>query len=139
MDNTKEGELKIMHRKYNIHLLTAYMAVILLLHVIPLSSDIVELDKIKVIDIRLDYLLHVLIFIPWALILWLAFDICFRTNAVKAFLWLLAGMAFAAGAEYLQNFLPYRAFNINDVMGNVIGVVLGGVVFFWKPPNKFFN
>ena len=128
-----------MNRKYNIHILTAYMAVILLLHVIPLGSDVIELDKVRIIEIRLDYFLHALIFMPWAVILWLGFDISFRNHAGKALLWLLGGMVFAAGVEYLQNILPYRSFNINDVLGNVIGVVMGGAVFFWKTPGKLLN
>jgi len=124
-------------RKYAHCLLPLYVLVIVLVHVIPLGTDMAALNKIEVLEIRLDYLLHALAFLPWAVILWLVYGVSFRNNNIaKVLLWLLAGIMFAAAAEYVQNFLPYRAFNINDVLGNITGVVLGGVVFFWKPKGR---
>ncbi len=124
-------------RKYAHCLLPLYVLVIVLVHVIPLGTDMAALNKIEVLEIRLDYLLHALAFLPWAVILWLVYGVSFRNNNIaKVLLWLLAGIMFAAAAEYVQNFLPYRAFNINDLLGNITGVVLGGVVFFWKPKGR---
>jgi len=43
------------------------------------------------------------------------------------------GLVFAAGAEFIHYFLPYRSFNINDLIGNVSGIILGwGMRTIWK-------
>lgn len=42
--------------------------------------------------------------------------------------WLLTGLLFASTTEGLQYFLPYRAFNINDLLANLLGVMLGFAV-----------
>ena len=39
--------------------------------------------------------------------------------------WLLTGLLFASTTEGLQYFLPYRAFNINDLLANLLGVMVG--------------
>lgn len=121
-------------RKYAPYLLPLYMLVIVLVHVLPFGSDMAALNKVQVVSIRLDYLLHALAFMPWAVLLWLLYGVSFRKDHKKALLWLIAGIMFAAAAEYVQYFLPYRAFNINDVLGNVTGVVAGGLVLLWNPP-----
>jgi glycopeptide antibiotics resistance protein len=41
------------------------------------------------------------------------------------FLSVILGCLFAAFAEYIQYLLPYRAFNINDLLGNVFGILTG--------------
>ena len=110
-----------------------YAIIVVILHVIPIGSgDINALNKTEIGTLRLDYLLHALVFIPWAIIVWLIYGINFWETPGKAFLWLFAGILFAAGAEYIQYFLPYRTFNIYDVLGNVTGVIIGASVFFWK-------
>ena len=47
---------------------------------------------------------------------------------------------FAGGVEGIQYLLSYRAFNINDMIGNIIGVVLGFIAFglfhFYLPQNN---
>ncbi len=121
-------------KKFGTYIFVTYMTVMLLLHIMPFGSEVAALNKIKVIDIRLDYLLHAIVFIPWAIIVWWAYGVSFRQNPGKTIFWAACGAIFAAGVEYIQLYLNYRTFNINDVLGNVAGVVLGGVVFFWKPP-----
>jgi VanZ family protein len=39
--------------------------------------------------------------------------------------WLLLGLFFAAGTEGLQYFLPWRAFNLNDLLANGLGILVG--------------
>ena len=44
---------------------------------------------------------------------------------------IIAGIGLVVGAEGVQYFLPYRAFNVNDMISNVIGVMLGlGIIVF---------
>jgi glycopeptide antibiotics resistance protein len=48
--------------------------------------------------------------------------------------WLVVGVLFALSTEAIQYLLPYRAFNINDLLANGFGVILGFVFFisYWS-------
>lgn len=97
-----------------------YTGAILLLVTLPINGEEQLLGKLNdnyVLQIRLDYASHALMFIPWALLV---------MNTGKADGRYLALMlAFAAFAEIIQWVVPYRTFNINDLAANVLGVVLG--------------
>lgn len=97
-------------------LFAAYVSVILLLVILPLNTS-ASLNTITIVSFRGDYFLHALSFLPWAF-----FGKALRRNMP---LWFAYGLLFAAGSEGLQQILAYRAFNINDLIGNVVGVVLG--------------
>jgi len=60
-------------------------------------------------------------FLPWA----------FFQPSVKAtrLPWLLYGLLFAFGTETLHYLLPWRSFNINDLIANAAGVILGFIIF----------
>jgi glycopeptide antibiotics resistance protein len=47
---------------------------------------------------------------------------------LKTLALLLGGILFAFVMEAIQYVLPYRAFNINDLLANGLGVVLGFVL-----------
>jgi len=86
-------------------------------------------------DLRADYLLHMAIFLPWMILIWLYLNKRNVTGSVrfkKALLWLTAGVVLAVFAEGIQFYLPHRSFNIMDVLANVTGVVLGSAVFVVK-------
>jgi glycopeptide antibiotics resistance protein len=83
---------------------------------------------------EVDYLVHIALFFPWMGLAWITRRNK-RTANEKVFfwIWLVAGLLIAAGAEFLQYFLSYRAFNPVDLGLNVFGVLLGAVVFnVWK-------
>lgn len=101
------------------NLLYIYVIIVLLLVILPLNSATTAND-IFVLKLRADYLLHIFMFIPWAF-----FQAVFRLNLLH---WLLIGLFFASTAEGLQYFLPYRAFNINDLLANLLGVMAGFAV-----------
>lgn len=71
----------------------------------------------NIIEFRGDYFFHALVFLPWALLGFLAFRLSFT--------WIVTGLLIAAATEGLQYFLYYRAFNINDMIANVTGVMIG--------------
>ncbi len=58
----------------------------------------------------------------------------------KMVYWFIVGVIFAGGVEGIQYLLSYRAFNVNDMIGNIIGVVLGFIAFglfhFYLPQNN---
>jgi glycopeptide antibiotics resistance protein len=96
-----------------------YISILFLLTILPInSSDNSLINNTFILEVRLDYLLHALLYFPW---LFLA------VKATKAghIIALLYGLLFAAGTEVLQLLLPYRTFNINDLLANVLGLLSG--------------
>jgi glycopeptide antibiotics resistance protein len=94
----------------------SYLIFIVLLVSLPLNTS-GELNDINIIQIRGDYFFHALLFLPW---------VFFKPAINLRFFWFsFAGLLIAAGSEALQYLLPYRAWNINDLIANVSGVVIG--------------
>ncbi len=102
-------------------LFVLYLSTIVLIVSIPLGNFNMVLNHTTVICFRLDYLLHALMFIP-LVVLW-------RLSFPKHHLWIVlaGGLVLASAMEGIQYLLPYRAWNINDLLGNGVGVLLGGV------------
>ncbi len=69
------------------------------------------------------------IFLPWMFLVRLGYDVSFRKDFARALYWALFGLAFSWITKGLQYFIPYRAFNINDLLANSIGVILGSWFF----------
>lgn len=97
-------------------LFLAYLLIIILLVALPLNSA-GELNNITILQLRGDYFFHILLFLPW-----MFFQKAFN---IKVLYWLLLGLFFASATEGLQYLLPYRAYNINDMMANMLGVFIG--------------
>jgi VanZ family protein len=102
-------------------LFAAYLLSVVLLMVLPLNSGS-GLNHIFVLHLRGDYLIHAALFLPWA---FFGFLLQKRT-----WLWMFVGFLFAVCAEGIQYFLPYRAFNVNDVLSNTIGILLSFLLLF---------
>ncbi len=100
---------------YNL-ILPVYVILIILLVILPLNSSS-ELNNITILQLRGDYFFHILMFLPWA----------FFSGVInmKKLYWVLIGLLFAAGSEGLQYLLPYRAFNINDLIANMLSISIG--------------
>jgi len=91
----------------------------MLLIMIPLNETKSSLlTDTYVVKIRLDYLLHILIFLPFLLLAKLSYP-------VHLFRVILLGLVFAGVCEGLQYLLPYRSFNVNDLIANMIGTAIG--------------
>ena len=104
-------------------LFSGYLLFLFLIAVLPLnniSSGI--LNNVFIIRIRLDYLLHSLLFIPWIIL----YSVTFRPEKISEKLTMvIAGLLMAFATEGVQYFLTYRAYNINDLLANFLGVLLG--------------
>jgi len=101
-----------------------YVLVILMVSVLPINGPESPINDIYVIDIRLDYLLHALIFIPFVPLAVLS--VVFSSPTLRnTLLIILSGLLLAIVAESIQYLLPYRTFNINDLIANTIGITLG--------------
>jgi hypothetical protein len=125
-----------------------FVLFVVALHVIQLESRI-SLDEVKVMNIRGDHLLHVAIFLPWMSLVRLNLSgksmqsHVHQVSGIKTgklysitrlminspFFWFLTGLLLAAVAESIQYLLPYRSFNLMDMLSNAAGVVLGSIVY----------
>ncbi len=96
-----------------------YISTIFLLVVLPLNSA-GELNHTTVLKFRGDYFFHALMFLPW----------CFFREVYKSSFtrWFSCGIFFAVLAEGIQYFLPYRAFNVNDIVANLAGVGISALL-----------
>jgi len=101
-------------------LFISYVLLILLLVALPLNSA-GDLNNITILQLRGDYFFHILMFLPW-----MFFQ---STLKIKLLYWILLGALFASATEALQFLLPYRAYNINDLLANTLGVVIGFLLF----------
>ncbi len=85
-----------------------------------------ELNNITILTFRGDYFFHSILFSFFIPIIWFG-----SLNGVKTLsliLYVFIGLIFATLSEVLQLFVPYRAFNINDMIANCLGIILG----FWS-------
>ena len=120
--------MQLSLRKYK-SLLFIYAFLVVILAVLPINSSGNAINHVFILSFRLDYLIHFVMYIPWAFLIWKITGASFRKNAGMVVFYIALGLVFAALTEGIQYFLPYRAFNINDMIGNGIGVLLGSVVF----------
>lgn len=99
-----------------------YFAFLAVLMWAPLNGLGIPLDN-YILGLRADHLLHASVFIPCALFLW---DIV-ANNRIKWLVWLMA-VVVGLFTESVQYLLPYRGFDISDLVANFLGVTLGFVV-----------
>ena len=113
-----------------------YFAAIIFLMWAPLNGVGIPLDN-YILGLRADHLLHASVYIPMAL-----FCIDLLQRKRWWLLW-LAGCLFGLMTEYGQYLLPFRKFDINDMVANVIGVSLGWLAIIiyakWKKNSTIAN
>lgn len=97
-----------------------YLALIAFLMWAPLNGVGIPLDNF-VLGIRADHLLHASVYVPC--VFFLASRLGF-VHWKAMFFSILIGLT-TEGVQYL---LPYRGFDINDLVANVLGVTLGFIV-----------
>jgi VanZ family protein len=104
-----------------------YILVFWLFAIISVSS-IPRLPTLKIhtahSEIRLDYLIH---FCEYGLLAFMAFltmtDKKFRLKYTKFLIITLSLILFAVLDEYHQKLIPGRAFNLNDILSNIAGIL----------------
>ncbi|MBN2400382.1 MAG: VanZ family protein [Candidatus Aminicenantes bacterium] len=98
----------------------------ILIFSVALFSRKILFHKTWVLFIRLDYLLHIIFFVPWMILIrW-----CWRKRRASIFILsaFVAGLLLAMFSEGLQYFLHYRTFDLNDILTNCLGIALGGML-----------
>ena len=110
-------------------ILYSYSLLLVLLSLLPINGEGSAMNNTYVVSVRLDYLIHFAIFIPWVFLAQMANSLSFRKVPLKALSWIVVGLFFATATEGIQYFVPYRSYNVNDLVSNFIGVMLGAVLF----------
>lgn len=119
-------------------ILLIYIFTLFIITIIPTGSA-VALNEIHILTHRADYLLHALIFFPWMILVWLHLKetgLKGKARLKTITYWFIAGLMLAVLSEVLQLWLPHRAYNIIDLIYNLAGLMLGTLIFFWKPEAK---
>ena len=96
-----------------------YFVLLAVLMWAPLNGLGLPLDNF-IFGLRLDHLLHALIYVPCAF---------FLMDWLKRRKWLVLAAAIGIGlfTEFVQYLLPYRGFDVNDLVGNCIGILVGWI------------
>jgi len=131
-----------MRKLININnIMYLYILILILGSVLPLNSESSSLNNDYTLRIRHDYWLHVLIYLPIPVLLGLYLkgrseeQIQLQINKFR-FWTLIALFSFIITAlfELVQLWIPYRVFNINDLISNGVGAIIGlsVMMIFWK-------
>ena len=112
----------------------SYSTILVLLAVLPINGSESVINNTYFVEIRLDYLIHFAVYLPWMFLLRLFTGFTFKNNLPGTMFMIFVGLVFALSNEFVQYLLPYRAFNINDLLANCMGIVMGAVVFFIPKP-----
>jgi VanZ family protein len=109
-----------------------YSVILIFLSTLPINGLTPgnPLNNIYVVSLRLDYLLHFAIFIPWVFLLSKVSLLYVKKTPLAMLLLISGSILFACALEGVQYFLPYRGYNINDLIANGLGVVIGVIIFF---------
>ncbi|MBN1117468.1 MAG: VanZ family protein [Bacteroidales bacterium] len=106
-----------------------YILILVALSVYPFNMLGHQKTFFYKIEFRLDYLTHFIIYLPF---IWLFI----RGLNKKIWVSLLWGFLTAVGTEYIQYHIPYRTFNINDLLANVFGILAGALLFLFFIKHK---
>ena len=108
-------------KKWMLFIFAFYLLAIVLLNILPIdTAEKISEDFFG--DFRMDYLIHVFLFLPWTL-----FRCLFFKNG--KLLWMIIGIFCSVAIELVQYYLPYRSFNFYDMLFNVVGLLFGYLVF----------
>mgnify|MGYP001822075359 FL=1 len=105
----------------HIKLLTwLYLLLLVLLSVLPINSG-VTLNNTYVVELRLDYMIHALVLLPLPVLLTLSLG-----GKPGCWIWVISfSLLIVVFTEGIQMVLPYRTFNINDLLANGAGALVG--------------
>jgi len=107
-----------------------YIFILFVIAVIPLGSRAQFINDSYTFHIRWDYLIHVLISLPMFLM------IGFRIrNKGRYWVRVIAiALIITVLLEAIQLMIPYRAFNINDLLASALGLFIGlaPAVLLWR-------
>jgi VanZ family protein len=113
---------------------------ILLLAVLPINGPDSYVNRNYVGEIRMDHLVHAIIFTCWILLFGLGFQSVERKITWTAIPYLLFFFGVACFTELIQVIIPGRRFSRLDLLANFAGVILGAALLLlqtFRLPNPF--
>ena len=124
------------------YLFWIYLLALLVLTVIPLNT--IEggssISNRQVMNVRGDYWLHALAYIPLPILMGITIqDKVKRTGKTLKSIWMKVifySIVLAASLEFFQLLLSSRTFNINDLVGNAGGVMVGSLLILGFNTNR---
>jgi len=78
-----------------------------------------------IVALTMPMILNLLLFLPWGFLMFLALDTSERPTLQSYLLTYLVAMGFSFAVEASQYFLPTRVTDINDVIWNGFGALIG--------------
>ncbi|HVT01922.1 MAG TPA: VanZ family protein [Thermoanaerobaculia bacterium] len=78
-----------------------------------------------VIALLMPMILNMLIFVPWGMLMFLSLDTDDRPTNQSYVITFILGLGFSSCVEAYQYFLPTRVTDVNDVIWNGVGALLG--------------
>jgi VanZ family protein len=125
--------MKLSDRTSN-WLIIGYLTLVVYFSTAILNASL-KLNRVKVLSVRLDFLLHVLMFIPWMILAHCRWG---HREDNRAVFWLTLGLGvgLTGFSEALQYLIPFRSVSKMDLVANLTGLALGAFISLgWK--NKF--
>lgn len=101
----------------------AYFVFLNVVYFLPQINQKPDLDKEEEAFIRIDYLQHLGVFVICMLLLLLVYRPTYMIRGM------LLVCLYAPLAEFLQQFVPGRAFNPVDLVFNLVGCVVGILIY----------
>jgi VanZ family protein len=87
----------------------------------PVSTQVLAVILVPIIG-------NVLLFVPWGFLMFIVLYSVNRPTAQTYLLTVLLGLSFTLTIEAWQYFLPSRVADVNDVISNTVGTILGAVL-----------
>lgn len=81
-----------------------------------------------VVALVMPMVLNILLFLPWGFLMFIVLDKVERPTNQSYLLTVLFGLSFSLSVEAWQYFLPTRVTDVNDVIWNGVGVLLGAIL-----------
>ncbi|MFO8055054.1 MAG: VanZ family protein [Bacteroidales bacterium] len=100
-----------------------YFLALLTGNFIPLGSAQQSMSSNEIFNLRWDYLLHALLYIPLPVLM---LGVIKRPGIIA-----LLSLLLASGLEIAQMFVEFRTFNMNDFFSNLLGVAIGFGIAAW--------
>lgn len=131
--------MKIRNFNFLKYLLWIYLAVLIFGTVLKTTDpEQMKLSDKYILNIRWDYIMHAIVYLPLPLLL--NWNYTGKTGkkdngktrlAGKTWLNFFLALFIATGLEVFQMLIPYRTFNVNDLLANGLGAILGFPLFLW--------
>lgn len=86
----------------------------------PVSTRILALVFVPIVE-------NVLLFVPWGFLMFIALYTIERPTVQTYVLTMLIGFTLTCSIEAVQYFLPSRVADINDIIWNTVGTLIGAI------------